>query len=206
MELPYVFYDIPNNDFTVSLWLKSEDITLDQAVVLMASKDNNNFIKMFLKGTEIHAGVCVDGIKDAVRTENLSSNTWYHIGVVWDANGGTIKIYCNGTEYTLPGYREFALGSGTELLEIGHGTASSKFWEGNMDELEIYNKALSREQIYQIYFTTKDGDYSRRVAVAEETTVNERWQCVVTPNDGTQDDEPVESNIIRIINYAGGED
>jgi len=205
MTLPNVFYDIPNNDFTISLWVESADITADNAVVLMASEDNNNFVKIFLKGNEIHVGICSDGIKDAVRTENLSSDVWYHIVGVWDASEDSVKIYCDGTEYTLVGDRNFALGSGTNLLEIGHGTASSKFWDGHMDELEIYNKVLSQDQIYQIYLSTKEGDYTRRIMVSEETSLGDTWQCIVTPNDGVQDGSEVASNILQIVNYAGGD-
>lgn len=208
MDLPNVFYDIPNNDFTVSIWVKSDDITADNAVVLMASADNNNFFKIFIQGSEIHVGLCVNGIKDAVRTENLTSNEWYHIVAVWDASENLILVYWNGeggVDRILPGYRNFAMGSGVDLLEIGHGTASSKFWDGFLDELIVYNKALSPEQIYQIYYTTKDGDWSRRVLVSEETSVGDYWQCVVTPNDGVQDDPSVGSNTLQIVNYGGGD-
>ncbi len=208
MDLPNVFYDIPNNDFTVSIWVKSDDITADNAVVLMASNDNDNFFKIFLQGKEVHIGLCVDGIKDAVRTENLSSNEWYHIVGVWDASENLILVYWNGEgglQRLLPGYRNFAMGSGVDLLEIGHGTASSKFWDGCMDQVEVYNQALSQDQIYQIYLSTKDGHYDRRVFVSEETSVGETWQCVVTPNNTTQDGTPIASNILRIVNYAGGD-
>jgi hypothetical protein len=205
LELPPVFSDIPNNDFTISLWLKSDDITADNAVVLMASENNNNFVKFFLQGEEIHVGVCDDGTKDAVRTENLSSDTWYHIAGVWDADQNQILVYCNGELYTEAGERNFALGSGVNLLEIGHGTASSKFWDGYLDEFEIFDRILSQKQIYQIYLSTKDGFYDRRVIVAEETSIGNTWQCIVTPNDGTQDGIPVNSNILSIVNYPGGD-
>jgi len=77
-------------------------------------------------------------------------------------------------------------------------------FSGSIDELRIYNRVLSDEQIYQNYLCTKDGDTSRSVIVSEETNVFESWKCTVTPNDETQDGEPVESNIIYIINYEGG--
>lgn len=205
MSLPNVFYDIPNNDFTISIWVRSDDITADNAVILMASEDNNNFVKLFLQGTEIHVGVCDDGIKDAVRTENLSSDEWYHIVGVWDASEDSILVYFNGNISTLAGERNFALGSGVNLLEIGHGTASSKFWDGYMDELVVYNKALSQDQIYQIYLSTKDGYYDKRVIISEGTSLGDSWQCVVTPNDGSQDGTPVPSNMLQIVNYLGGD-
>ena len=77
-------------------------------------------------------------------------------------------------------------------------------FSGLIDELHIYNRVLSDEQIYQNFLCTKDGDTSKSVIVSEETNVGESWKCTVTPNDGTQDSEPVESNILNIINYDGG--
>jgi hypothetical protein len=59
---------MPNNDFSISIWLNSEDISVDDAVILMASLDNNNFVKIFSTGNEIHVGICIDGVQDAVRT------------------------------------------------------------------------------------------------------------------------------------------
>jgi len=204
VSLPNVFYDLPNNDFSISIWLKSDDISVDDAVILMASLDNNNFVKIFSYGDEIHAATCIDGTQDAVRTENLSSNEWYHIVVVWDASEESRIIYCNGELYTEIGDRT-SLGSGACLLEIGHGTASSKFWKGYLDELEVYNRAITHNQVYQLYLTTKDGNYDKRVMISEVLDIGEYWQCVVTPNDGVQDDIPVYSNIIQIKDYAGGD-
>jgi hypothetical protein len=171
----------------------------------MASKDNENFIELFIKDTQIHFGIVYDGTKDAVRTENLSSDTWYHISAVWDANEDKIYIYCNGVISTEAGYRNFAMGTGVGLLEMGHGSASSPFYCGYADELEIYSRALSQEQNFQNYLSTKDGFYDRRVIVSKDTSLGNSWQCIVTPNDGVQDGTPIYSNILSIINYPGGD-
>lgn len=203
-SLPTVFSDIANNDFTVSLWVKSSSINDDWRVVLHASVDNKNFVKIFQYGTELHFGVCDDGTKGAMRTENLSSDTWYHIAGVWDASENTISLYINGEPCIEIGNRQYSLGSDYGL-EIGHGSASSRFWLGFIDELEIYDYGLSEEQIYQIYLSTKDGNSDKRVIVSQETSLGETWQCAITPNDGIQDDIPTESNTLQIISYAGGE-
>ena len=205
MSLPDIFSDIPNNDFSISIWVSSDDIAADNAVVLMASQDNSNFVKIFLYGGEVHVGVCGDGIKDAVRTEDLSNDTWYHIVVTWDADKNLITVYCNGKGSILAGNRNFALGSGINLLEIGHGTASSKFWDGYIDELVVYDRALTQKHVYQMYLSTKDGEYDRRVLLSSETKVGNIWRCIVTPNDSVQDGTTVKSNTIKIVNYPGGD-
>ena len=205
MSLPSIFCDIPNNDFTISLWLKCDDIYSENSIILMAAENNQNFIELFIKDNQLHFGVVYDGTKDAVRTENLSSDTWYHIAAVWKADEQKILIYCNGEISTETGYRNFAMGTGVGLLEIGHGSASSPFYRGYADEFEIYSRALSQEQNYQNYLSTKDGFYDRRVIVSKDTSLGNTWQCIVTPNDGTKDGTPVISNVLSIVNYLGGD-
>ncbi|KYK21193.1 hypothetical protein AYK21_05145 [Thermoplasmatales archaeon SG8-52-2] len=205
MSLPSIFNDIPNNDFTLSIWLKCMDIEAENSIILMAAEDNSNFVELFIKDNQIHFGIVYDGVKDAVRTENLSSGLWYHIAAVWKSDEQKIFIYCNGELSTEAGYRNFAMGTGVGLLEIGHGSASSPFYCGYADEFEIYNRVISQEQNFQNYLSTKDGFYDRRVIVSKDTSIGDKWQCIVTPNDVVQDGTPVYSNIITIINYQGGD-
>ena len=40
--------------------------------------------------------------------------------------------------------------------------------------------------------------------LTDETSIGEKWKCVVYPNDGITDDEPVESNTIQVGYYSGG--
>jgi len=203
MNLPSVFNDISNNDFTICFWIKSDDTSDDWRVVTMASKDNSNFVTIFQYGTEIHIGLCEDGIKRAMRTENLTSNTWYHITGLWDASEKSLSVYLNGYNCEEIGNRNFAMGVGDDLFDIGHGSASSRFWYGYIDEFEIYDRVLSTEQIYQIYMSTKEGNSDKRVIVSEETNLGDVWQCIVIPNDSTQDGTSIESNTLDIVRYDG---
>ncbi len=203
-DLPTPFNDISNTDLTISLWLKSDDITDDWRSLLEARYDTKNFIRIFQCGTEIHFGVSDDGIKRAVRTENLSSNTWYHITGVWDASEKSIEVYTNGEVSEEAGNRNYANGAQTGL-HIGHGTASSRFWLGYIDDFQVYDRALSSNQINQIYLGSKDGFTDERVIVSDETTLDDVWHVVVTPNDGTQDGTAVTSNTLQIVSYSGGE-
>jgi len=203
LSMPSVFDDFSSNDFTISVWVKSDDITDDHRVVLQGGNDDD-FALMFQFGTEIHFGVCEGGVKRALRTENLSSNAWYHIAGVWDASEKLMSLYHNGSICTETGYRTYAQ-SIKEGFDIGHGTASSRFWLGSIDEFQLYDRALSGNQIYQIYLDTKDGESDNRVVVSEETFLGNIWQCIVTPNDSVQDGTPVESNLLTIVSYSGGE-
>ncbi len=78
-------------------------------------------------------------------------------------------------------------------------------FSGVIDEFHVYNRVLTSEQIHQNYLSSKYGYTDKSVIVSGETRLNDIWRCIVTPNDGTNDDTPVESNILQIISYGGGE-
>lgn len=203
LSLPNNFDDFSINDFTISVWVKSDDITDDHRVVLQGGNDDD-FALMFQFDNEIHFGVSEGGIKRALRTGNLSSNTWYHITGVWDASEKSVSLYHNGSNCTETGYRTYAQGT-KDGFDIGHGTTSSRFWFGFIDELQIYDRAFSADQIYQMYRRTNVGCYNKSVIVSEETVLNNIWQCIIFPNDGTQDGTAIESNVLEIKTYGGGE-
>jgi len=196
------FDDVLYNDFTISVWIKSDAIADPfRRVLQVGNKTANNFVVIFQKDSKIHFGIYEDGEKRAVETETLAKNIWYHIAGVWDARKRSMAIYVNGSISIEPGHETLPMGFKSGF-DIGHATTSSRFWLGFIDEVEIYNRALSAEQIYQIYLSTKDGDSDKRVVVSEETCLGDIWQCMVTPNDSTQDDIVIGSNILEIRTYG----
>ena len=90
------------------------------------------------------------------------------------------------------------------LLITGLQILNENNLTGYVDELHIYNRVLSGEQIYQNYLCSRDGDTSRSVIVSDETNFGEIWSCKVTPNNGILDDIEFESNQLVIVNYGGG--
>jgi len=78
------------------------------------------------------------------------------------------------------------------------------YFQGTIDEITIYQRSLSEEQIYQNYLCKKDGASSLSVIVAEETTDADNWQCQVIPTNTTMNASLVESSLLTIIEYGGG--
>ena len=75
---------------------------------------------------------------------------------------------------------------------------------GTIDEVKIYPRVLSPEQLYQNYLCTKDGNSTRSVIVSEELRPDDYWKCLVTPNDGWQDDVTTGQNeTLFIKDYLG---
>jgi FlaG/FlaF family flagellin (archaellin) len=95
--------------------------------------------------------------------------------------------------------------AGVDAIELtGLPTGGSDNLTGMIDDVRIYERLLSEEQIYQDYLCMKDGESDISVIVAEETTVGDTWYCVLTPNDQCQDASSISSNQLEITLYGGG--
>ncbi len=79
---------------------------------------------------------------------NVFNNTtgWYHIAIVIDGN--TLVAYVNGIkrgQITSPTYSGLP---GFGNLEFGH-TSTNQWWLGGLDEIRVWSRALTREEIRQ---------------------------------------------------------
>ena len=77
-------------------------------------------------------------------------------------------------------------------------------YTGLIDEVKIYDRVLSEEQIYQNYLSNYNGNSSISVIVSEETIVGQTWKCEVTPTNQFLDAYTLTSNELFIKIYEGG--
>ncbi|HDO19664.1 MAG TPA: LamG domain-containing protein, partial [Thermoplasmatales archaeon] len=205
VSVPSIFNDMKNNDFTISMWLKSNDISTNKSVVktiLEVYIDDGNDVQIFQYNGSIQFVVRANGEKRvSIKTCELSNNVWYHIEAVWTWDN--VTIYVNGTPYALPGLREYPLGD-TVSMTLGQRTDDTGYFFGYIDEFYVYNYARSREQIYQDYIDTKDGSTDHRTLVSEETSLGESWSCTITPNNSLTDGTQINSEVLTIVSYGGG--
>ena len=76
----------------------------------------------------------------------LQTNKWYHVVVVWD--GSLMRSYVNGA-LDLVDDSSGTIASGPDInLMISHQSSS---FNGIIDEVRIYNRALSAEEIRYHY-------------------------------------------------------
>ena len=206
ISLPSAFDNISKNNLTISLWIKSNDISSNATTkrcILEAYKNNNNFVQLFQYNSSIQFGVCSDGGKKSVKTPSLNDNTWYHIVAVWNSYTDDLIIYTNAIPSSLAGSREY-YGGNTQLLSVGQRTDGKESFSGSIDDLYIYPYVRSDEQIYQDYMDTKNGSSDHRTLVASEITLGDSWSCSITPNDSNKDADVIDSEVITIVSYPGG--
>ncbi len=84
----------------------------------------------------------------------LNENTWYHIAVTWV--GTTMKFYVNGNLTTTATTSSLSIPASGNSGYIGRYISNQSYnWKGKINQVRIFNSALSSSQITQLYNETK---------------------------------------------------
>ncbi|MDF1498843.1 MAG: LamG domain-containing protein, partial [Patescibacteria group bacterium] len=77
-------------------------------------------------------------------------NTWYHVVATWDDSTNDTKIYVNGVlENTVQNTN--TINFSTSDLYISSWSATDSYLSGSIDEVRIYNRTLSADEIRKHY-------------------------------------------------------
>jgi hypothetical protein len=155
-------------------------------------------------------GAIIDGSYEETYDEIdtvIPSGIWSHIVGTYRSGEG-FKIYINGTLKSQNLGESGAIDASVgEPLFIGYSAAdpgdSNRYLYGLLDEVRIYNRTLSAEQVMQRYVESKDDLIESSTIVSEETDVGDVWKCEVTPNNGTGDGTTLTSNTLTVQSVGG---
>ncbi len=130
---------------TIEAWLNPSVVNTAWRDVIYKGKDN-----YYLEGTSMSAGV--PGIGGTFGTSDqvlygavaLPTNTWTHLAATYD--GTTTRLYVNGAQVASQA-QTGAIATSTNPLQIGGDSFYGQFFQGTIDEVRIYNVALTAAQI-----------------------------------------------------------
>ncbi len=90
------------------------------------------------------------GYGDDIAGPVPSLNTWYYVCGVY--NGSVASLYINGSLYTSSAKSWNTVQS---TAQIGRQTNTGEFWNGNISQVKIYNRALTQQEILQNFNATR---------------------------------------------------
>ncbi len=152
-----------NVNYTYSAWVKLNSIPSfggstyvlsvgstagDQAISL---QNNSNWVGWSAAGYTGTGGV--PGATQSVSGVLPSTGAWYHL--VASRNNSTLKLYVNGqlAATTNPPAAPYYGSDASKKVVIGERFAFSNTFDGLIDDVRIYKKALDSSEISQIYFS-----------------------------------------------------
>ena len=125
-------------------------------------------------------------------------NQWVHVASTYDGRGSSplgVNLYLNGENISTEGGSVAggysAMHNQSDDLTIG--SLNTFFADGIIDEVLIFNRTLSADQVHAIYSNQSN------LLVSQETSLDDNWTATVTPNDGSEDGETKESGELVII-------
>lgn len=86
----------------------------------------------------------------------LTTNAWQHVAATYD--GAFMRIYVNGVEVANKP-QTGTIDASTAPVVIGRNAVSSAAFQGGIDEIALYNRALSANEIRDIYSVGNGGKY-----------------------------------------------
>ncbi|MEA2003991.1 MAG: LamG-like jellyroll fold domain-containing protein, partial [archaeon] len=87
------------------------------------------------------------------QTFALTPETWYHLALVYDSTTHWAYGYVNGAQvfsYEFTGESDYHLRTGSNILLLG-GSETGCAFNGTIDEVRIYNRSLSQQEIIDDY-------------------------------------------------------
>ncbi|MFC1691856.1 LamG-like jellyroll fold domain-containing protein, partial [Nanoarchaeota archaeon] len=122
---------------------------------------------------------------------------WQHVAATYSA--GVMTVYIEGVEINSNAIAftgDIGKAGNIEPITLMGSSAGDSSLNGSLDDLRVYDIALSAEQISQLASGNDD------VIVSQETSKMDFWQACVTPNDGKEDGTEECSNTLQIVNTA----
>lgn len=146
-----------NNEFSISVWVKFSRITPNNTcIVSSGNKDAGNFVVTIgLTKNIIRFGVGKQMVKWCNADyyhDNLEPDVWYHIVGIY--KNKTAYLYLNGLKVSTT---DFNLSTKSASLPFSVGAdynSSNDIWDylnGDVDDLQIYDYALSQKQVVELY-------------------------------------------------------
>ena len=147
------YISIPSNAInnlptgTVAAFIYLSQLGIQSTILDKTNTDSINFFQ-FIVDVNNHLRVLINGLygsETPYRSNTaLNQDQWYHVAVTWD--GTNIKFYLNGA---LDATSAFTSGvpSASRQPYIGKVDNNTAYMNGKIDELRIYNYALSQSEI-----------------------------------------------------------
>ena len=133
---------------TLEAWVKPTQVSDKWRDVVYKGPDSIYLEATSPSGSRPAAGVRVGSSGDYVETYGaapLPTNTWSHLALSYD--GSTLKLYVNGNEIDSQSAGGNLFSSNGNPLEIGGDAAYGAYFAGTIDEVRVYNRALTQQQI-----------------------------------------------------------
>jgi hypothetical protein len=115
--------------------------------------------------------------------KSINDGEWHHLAGVFDSQTNTLKMYVDGVQDGSTETTSGTLLTSTQPVSIGSAEpnyVSTEYFNGTIDDVRIYSRALSSQEILSLYQSgscihESDSDCSGCVSISELNTYIGSW-------------------------------
>lgn len=133
-------------EVTISAWINPTSTRISNLQLILAK--NAGRLQFRIQPFLVEVIADSTGIKSAASTERISANQWTHVVMTYKS-GDKIRGYINNVEATMNAATGGEIVTDTSPVSIS--ISGSWVFSGSMDNIRIYNRALSSDEIDAIY-------------------------------------------------------
>lgn len=147
IEIPVNINPTVHPQLTMTAWVRADNASPIRQVV---SHDNGGYDRSF--GIDSRGGgtgwSAFSGSAGVVGFHPVDVGKWTFLAVVYDQTNKKVRLHVNGTNV----YEESGeLGTGWDFTLIGTNPSYNEYFKGAIDDVRIYDRALSSARIQEIY-------------------------------------------------------
>ncbi|MHA2432900.1 MAG: putative Ig domain-containing protein, partial [Candidatus Thorarchaeota archaeon] len=191
--------DLNAAEGSMMFWINTngEDDGIPDGVIGNRINDTDPWEAQIIMSPDDRLALQINDDRPAVQSDTVfNDSTWHHVAAVWGPEGSYLYVDAVAENYS---------STPTSVSEISnnvwigtyHNQSSDRFFSGYLDEVLIFDRALSAEQISAMY--NADNYRTDIIASSENYIPGYSWQACVTPNDRLVDGLENCSNELEVI-------
>ena len=144
--------DFGTSSFSISTWINPAPDESTKYYYIV-SKGNSPGYLLRINSDDTVTGRISDGsgTVSTVSRETISNNNWYHLTYAVNRNDNNSRIYINGVQQDSADISAIGDITNSGSFEIGRVDGTSGPYEGLIDDVRIYSKALNPKEIFELY-------------------------------------------------------
>lgn len=151
-------------DLTVGGWIKP-DTTSTNSVLFSKyrSPGEKAYGLVLTTDHQLYAFVGNNGTDWTTRfasTGTVSNGSWHHVAMVVDV-GSDVRLYIDG-QFSGSAASPSTIYNSNVNFELGHRNQADIYYDGLMDEVFVFSRTLSEQEIYDIYLSRLGDEASER--------------------------------------------
>jgi hypothetical protein len=159
----------PSGIFTLSAWVNVNSPVLDCNILCKYDITTNFEYNMGINSTNMMIGgqalsLGGNGNSGAATSVHQYINNWHYFTYVSNSGNGT-KLFVDGVQIATGTFNTSSpMGNGTGSLYFGMGGGwnQQNYFKGSIDDIAIYKRALTEQEIIALYTSTSEGGNFRQ--------------------------------------------